>query len=346
MENNNEISHEALALQIVEENRQKRRQTRRIAIASVGILSLMIAISSFYFLNDRLSASAEPAYPAMKLSLPPQGPGLDAYITEAEERARATGNAEIYESLSQALDKRYQLMHQPQDHDGAIEAASRAQRLSRRQNAFQVPQGAMVFLLIVIPVVTLLLFLAILANVLNQKDEACDVQWAQIQTQLQRRLDLLPELLTIVMSYAKHERETLSEITRLREKAAGSLRKVRQMELSPDMQMPEIAQEQAEIASAIQRLLVLTENYPDLKASPHFLRLQQQLEATENMILVGRQAYNAAVGRANTLLRIFPFNVSAALAGLDARQYFEASTIAENPVSIATKNEPTGEILP
>jgi LemA protein len=135
-------------------------------------------------------------------------------------------------------------------------------------------------------------------------DEAVKAAWGQVQNQYQRRADLVPNLVNTVKGYASHESETLQAVVEARAKVA-------QMNVSPDILSDPAAfktfeDNQAALSSALSRLMVVVERYPDLKANQNFLQLQSQLEGTENRISVARRDYIAAVQRYNTELRTFP----------------------------------------
>lgn len=135
-------------------------------------------------------------------------------------------------------------------------------------------------------------------------DEAVNAAWANVQNQYKRRADLIPNLVSTVKGYAAHEKEVLTEVTEARAK-------VSRMNLSPDMlSNPEAFKSfqasQAALSSALSRLMVVVERYPELKANVNFLQLQSQLEGTENRITVARRDYIQAVKRYNTELRTIP----------------------------------------
>jgi LemA protein len=135
-------------------------------------------------------------------------------------------------------------------------------------------------------------------------DEAVKAAWGQVQNQYQRRADLVPNLVNTVKGYASHESETLQAVVAARAKVA-------QMNVSPEILTDPTAfkafeDNQAALSSALSRLMVVVERYPDLKANQNFLQLQSQLEGTENRISVARRDYIAAVQRYNTELRTFP----------------------------------------
>jgi LemA protein len=149
-------------------------------------------------------------------------------------------------------------------------------------------------------------------------NEQVDNQWAQVESQYQRRFDLIPNLVETVKGIAEQEKEVFTALADARSRYAGA-------------QGPEQRAEAAnQVEGALARLLVVVENYPQLRSQENFLALQSQLEGTENRISVERQRYNDTVTRYNTKVKRFPANVFAALFGFDPRTYFEATAGAEN----------------
>jgi LemA protein len=166
-------------------------------------------------------------------------------------------------------------------------------------------------------------------NNIPSYDEQVKAAWAQVQNQYQRRADLVPNLVSTVQGYAAHEKDTLQAVIEARAK-------VSQMNVSPEILNDPAAfkafeQNQAALTSALSRLMVVVEAYPDLKANQNFLQLQAQLEGTENRISVARRDYIAAVQRYNTEIRTFPGRIWHALMYRDmkVRESFEAADGAQ-----------------
>lgn len=157
-------------------------------------------------------------------------------------------------------------------------------------------------------------------NMVN-REEAVNSSWAQVENVYQRRSDLIPNLVNTVKGYADFEQETLTGVIEARAKATS-------VNINPENLTPEaIAQfEQAQqgVSSALGRLLVTVERYPDLKANQNFLELQAQLEGTENRITVERQKFNEVVNSYNTYIRQFPQTMLAGMYGFERKGYFEA----------------------
>ena len=158
-------------------------------------------------------------------------------------------------------------------------------------------------------------------NTLVNLDEAAATAWGNVQTQYQRRADLIPSLVNTVKGYAKHESATLEGVVAARAKATSL--QVSADDLTPE-KMKQIQQAQGELSQAIGRLLMITENYPDLKASENFSELQAQLEGTENRVTVARQLFNDEAKKYNTDIRKFPNNLIAGAFGFEKKPYFEA----------------------
>ncbi len=163
-------------------------------------------------------------------------------------------------------------------------------------------------------------------NSLVTLDEKVSTSWSNVETQYQRRADLIPNLVSTVKGYASHEKETLQGVIEARSKATSI--KVDADNLTPE-KLAEYQKAQGDVTSALGKLLAITENYPDLKANQNFLELQAQLEGTENRINVARMEFNKTAQELNTIIRRFPKNILASLFGIDKRAYFEAAEGAE-----------------
>ncbi len=154
------------------------------------------------------------------------------------------------------------------------------------------------------------------------KEEGVRSAWSNVETQYQRRADLIPNLVNTVRGYAEHESETLAGVTEARTKATSLNLSVE--ELTPET-LEAYQAAQGEVRSALGRLLAVAENYPDLKANQNFLELQSQLEGTENRISVARSDFNTAVQAYNVATRRFPANLVASMCGFEQRPYFQAN---------------------
>lgn len=168
-------------------------------------------------------------------------------------------------------------------------------------------------------------------NGLIAKDEAVATAWGNIQSQYQRRADLIPNLVSTVKGYAKHESETLENVMAARAKAT-------QITVNADNLTPEKLKQyqaaQGELSQALGRLMAVSENYPNLKANENFSELQAQLEGTENRINESRQIYNSAVQTYNVSVRRFPANIVAGMFGFDKKNQFEAEAGAEKAPNV------------
>ena len=186
--------------------------------------------------------------------------------------------------------------------------------------------------IIILAVVAIIVIWAISGyNGLVSMDENVSGQWSNVETQYQRRADLIPNLVNTVKGYAAHEKETLEGVIAARSQATQI--KVDPTDLTPE-KLAEYQKAQGQLATALGKLLAITENYPDLKANQNFLELQAQLEGTENRINVARKNFNDAAKAYNTAIRRFPKNILAGLFGFDKRAYFEAAEGAEQAPTV------------
>ncbi|MRR33372.1 LemA family protein [bacterium] len=148
-------------------------------------------------------------------------------------------------------------------------------------------------------------------NTMQANEEAVFAAWGDVEATYQRRADLIPNLVEVVKGYAKHEADTLKAVTEARSKV-GSLQVSKEM-LNDPATFAKFQQAQGELSSALSRLMVVVERYPDLKANQNFMDLQNQLEGTENRINVARVRYNNAVQEFNTSIRVFPNSMTNSL---------------------------------
>jgi LemA protein len=167
-------------------------------------------------------------------------------------------------------------------------------------------------------------------NTIPTQEEQAKTQWAEVQTQYQRRADLIPNLVETVRGYAAQERSVLTEVTQAR--AAATQVQVDASTLTDPAKFAQYQAAQDRLSGVLGRLMVIQERYPDLKSNQNFLALQSQLEGTENRIAISRRDYNDAVGRYNTTLRSFPQNIWAATvhSGSKPMQRFQASATAQS----------------
>ncbi len=181
-------------------------------------------------------------------------------------------------------------------------------------------------LIIVVVLVALVLWGIGINNKLVTQDEAVNSQWANVENQYQRRADLIPNLVETVKGYASHESSTFEAVVAARAKAT-------QVTVDPKNLTPEKMQEfqaaQGELSSALGKLLMITENYPDLKANQNFLELQAQLEGTENRISTERTRFNEMAKEFNTSIRKIPNNIIASIGSFEKKPYFEAEKGSE-----------------
>ncbi len=174
---------------------------------------------------------------------------------------------------------------------------------------------------IIIGVIVLVVILAASSfvgsyNNLQQMDESVNSNWAQIENQLKRRNDLIPNFVATVKGYATHEKDVFTNIADARAKLAGAM---------PKGDVKAISSSESQLTSALSRLLVVVERYPDLKADKSFIALQDELAGTENRLSVARRDYNESVKALNARIRTFPTSIVASISGVKAREYFEVS---------------------
>lgn len=184
---------------------------------------------------------------------------------------------------------------------------------------------------VVIAVIILVILMLIswgtrIYNSLVTLEEKVSAQWAQVENVYQRRADLIPNLVATVKGYAEHEQETFTRVTEARAKASSIT--VDPKNLTPEA-LQQFEQAQGELSSALSRLLVTVERYPELKANQNFLELQAQLEGTENRITVERQKFNDTAREYNTSVRSFPRNLFATLFSFERKPYFESKPGAD-----------------
>ena len=150
-------------------------------------------------------------------------------------------------------------------------------------------------------------------NSLQLMDENVNSKWAQVDNQLKRRNDLIPNLVATVKGYAAHEKSLFTEIAESRAKLGGAMNK---------NDMKAIQQSNSDLSNALSRLLVVVERYPDLKADKQFINLQDELAGTENRLAVARKDYNDSVQLLNAKIRTFPTSIIAGMIGIKSREYF------------------------
>jgi LemA protein len=194
--------------------------------------------------------------------------------------------------------------------------------------------------LVILGVIILAIIVGSTYNSLVKKSQEVDKQWAQVQNVYQRRADLVPNLVNTVAGAANFEKSTLTEITQARAS-------VGQVQINPNQapgtaaELEKFQQAQQQLSSALSRLLVVVERYPELKANANFLNLQAQLEGTENRISVERGRFNEAVRDYNTATKRFPSVLFAALFGFKEKPYFAAREGSDRPPEVKFNFGPT-----
>jgi LemA protein len=180
----------------------------------------------------------------------------------------------------------------------------------------------MIAIVLIVVVVLLLLYVIVTYNGLVRLRNRIQNAWAQIDVQLRRRYDLIPNLVETVKGYAAHEKGTFEAVTQARANAINAQ--------GPAAQ----AQAENQISGALKSLFAVSEAYPDLKANQNFLSLQEELSGTEGRISYARQYYNDSVLRLNTKIQSFPSNILAGMFGFKEHEYFEADDTSRGPVSV------------
>ncbi len=181
--------------------------------------------------------------------------------------------------------------------------------------------GALIVLLVFVGLLVVLALLVIgIYNALVRLRNQVDNAWSQIDVQLKRRHDLIPNLVETAKGYMKHERETFEAITQARSQAMGA------------KSVAETAKAEGHLADALSKFMLVVENYPELKANQNFLALQEELTGTENKIAFSRQNYNDQVLFYNNKIQMFPSNIIAGMSGFTKRDFFEVESAAERAV--------------
>lgn len=163
-------------------------------------------------------------------------------------------------------------------------------------------------------------------NTMVTQDESVKTAWSQVENQYQRRMDLIPNLVNTVKGYATHEKETLEGVISARSEATKTTIDPSNLD---EASLKRFQAAQGELSSALSRLMVVVERYPELKANQNFSELQAQLEGTENRITVERKRFNEAAQAYNTYIRSFPNNLLAGMFGFQTKAYFTAEAGAE-----------------
>lgn len=179
-------------------------------------------------------------------------------------------------------------------------------------------KGTIIGIMIAVIVILMVIIFASTYNGLVNKQEEVEGKYADISVQLERRADLIPNLVNTVKGYASHEEKVIDNITTARENLINS------------KSIEEKANANQELTNALNALAVVVENYPDLKANTNFINLQDELAGTENRIAVARRDYNEAVKNYNKTVKSFPKNIIASMFGFENKAYFEAKESANN----------------
>jgi len=184
--------------------------------------------------------------------------------------------------------------------------------------------GIKSYLLITIGIVVIIMlgWFFMSYNTLVNKEEQVKTSWSQVESNLQRKIDLLPNLVSVVKSYASHEKEVFENVTALRANAMKAMTQSKGK--TDDQSISSLAKVQSQLNGSVLKLFAVAENYPELRSSEHFLQLQSQIEGSENRINVSRMQFNEAVGTFNRYMRTLPANIIANAAGFQRKAYFKA----------------------
>ena len=193
----------------------------------------------------------------------------------------------------------------------------------------KISKGLIALIIVLVCVLGVFSFYKNTYNSLVSMDESVSASWAEVQNQYQRRLDLIPNLVSTVKGYAKHESDVFTQVSEARSKAGGQINVSDEILNDPEA-FARYQQIQDNLGASLQRLLMVTEQYPELKADQNFLALQDQLEGTENRITVARNRFNDSAKTYNKKVRQFPTNIIANMSGFEARPYFSASAEAQS----------------
>jgi LemA protein len=192
----------------------------------------------------------------------------------------------------------------------------------------------LIFLIILVIFVFLIVKWGVgLYNNFISKEEGVNQAWAQVENVYQRRYDLIPNLVETVRGYAKQEREVLIQVTEARAKVGGMINLGADVLNNPQA-LEQFQQAQGTLASALQRLMVVVERYPELKSDKNFRELQTQLEGTENRIAVERRRFNEVVQDYNTYARRFPNSIIAGMTGFSQKAYFKMDEAAQRAPAV------------
>lgn len=201
--------------------------------------------------------------------------------------------------------------------EDAAEAGEQDGDSKQNGSVREMKKGAVVLIVIAVLIVILAASVIGRYNQLVELEETVDARWAQVENQLQRRADLIPNLVNTVRGYASHEEQIFADVADARSRLLGAT--------TPEAQM----QANSGLDSALGRLLAISEAYPELKADTSFIRLQDELAGTENRIATERMRFNESVQSWNTTIRRFPMNILASLFGRETKAFFEVAPGAQ-----------------
>jgi LemA protein len=196
-------------------------------------------------------------------------------------------------------------------------------------------KGLIVLIAVIAFILIIFMWVKGIYNDMVTQDEAVTAQWHQVETQYQRRMDLIPNLVSTVQGYANFEKSTLTDVINARASATKVTIDPSHLDAAS---MQQFQQVQGQVTSSLSRLLVAVEAYPDLKADQNFMALQAQLEGTENRIATERRRFNDVAQGFNTYIRRFPQNIFAGMFGMQSRAYFESDAAASTAPKVSFPN--------
>jgi LemA protein len=196
-------------------------------------------------------------------------------------------------------------------------------------------KGLIILVAVVAFILIIFMWVKGIYNDMVTQDEAVTAQWHQVETQYQRRMDLIPNLVNTVQGYANFEKSTLTDVINARASATKVTIDPSHLDAAS---MQQFQQVQGQVTSSLSRLLVAVEAYPDLKADQNFMALQAQLEGTENRIATERRRFNDVAQGFNTYIRRFPQNIFAGMFGMQSRAYFESDAAASTAPKVSFPN--------
>jgi len=315
------------------------RRTRAISLWGTAVSVFLVAFSLGVLLYAALAEAPSAGIVEFPYADdPPETPAeLDRLIEGQRQILSRPSSAPELLRLAAAYQKRYGNSASVDDLVNANRARERAQVLIRKnpkEVTMKINTAIFVITFAILIIGFVGLGIMLLYNGLVKRDEEVDARWAQIETVLQRRLDLVPQLVETVKGYAKHEQETLTKVIEARSQLSSALGSSGRKAPADKATIDRLSQASAGLGSALGKMMLLVEKYPDLKANQNFLALQDQLEGTENRIAVERRRYNESVKGLNARIRYFPYNAISGMFGFEPREYYQSEAGADEAYDV------------